>query len=267
MSGPFIPIDDGHQIYIRDWGAGQPVLFLAGWSMDGRVWGETMVALNEVGYRTIAYDRRGHGRSTDPGHYSYDVLADDLAAVIDALDLSNAVLVAHSGAGGEIIRYLTRHGAARVCRAVLVSATGPRMIAAGADELGIPPELVEPAIARIANDLPGWIGENITPFAPEANAETMRWLASMTRDASRRAIVDFQRTILTSDFTAEAQALGIPVTLIHGDQDLSAPIDLTARRYADLIPQATLTIYEGVAHGVIVTHAQRLAADIHAALT
>jgi pimeloyl-ACP methyl ester carboxylesterase len=262
MTAPDIAIGGGHRLYLRDWGCGQPVVLLSGWGMDGRGWGETMVALDAAGFRTIAYDRRGHGRSTDPSRCDYDTLADDLAAVLDGLDLREAVLVGHSGAGGEIIRYLTRHGAARVARVVLVGATGPRMVAPAPGEPGIPAEMVEPGIARIAGNLSGWIAENIEAFAPQADADTMRWLAAMVLDASRRALVDFQRAILTSDFTDEARAIAVPVRIIHGDLDASAPLDLTARRYAALIAGAELLVYEGVAHGVMITHAARLAADI-----
>ena len=268
MTAPDIAIGGGHRLYLRDWGSGQPVVLLSGWGMDGRGWGETMVALNAAGFRTIAYDRRGHGRSTDPRGHDYDTLADDLAAVLDGLDLHEAVLVGHSGAGGEIIRYLTRHGAsrvarvARVARVVLLGATGPRMVAPAPGEPGIPAEMVELGIARIAGDLPGWIAENIDAFAPQADADTLRWLAAMVLDASRRALVDFQRAIMTSDFTDEAAAIAVPVRIIHGDLDASAALDLTARRYAALIPGAELVVYEGVAHGVMITHAARLAADI-----
>lgn len=262
MTAPEIAIAGGHRLYLRDWGSGQPVVLLAGWAMDGRGWGETMVRLNAAGFRTIAYDRRGHGRSTDPGRCDYDALADDLAAVLDGLDLREVVLVGHSGAGGEIIRYLTRHGGSRVARVVLVGATGPCMVAPAPGAPGIPVEMVEPGIARIAGDLSGWIAENIAAFAPQGDTETMRWLAAMALDASRRALVDFQRAILTGDLTDEAAAITLPVRIIHGDIDVSAPLDLTARRYAALIPQAELLVYEGVAHGVMVTHAARLAADI-----
>lgn len=262
MTAPFVNIENGHQLYVRDWGTGQSVLLLSGWAMDSRCWGETMVQLNAAGFRTIAYDRRGHGRSTDPGVYDYDILADDLAKIIETLDLSDVVLVGHSGAGGEIIRYLSQHGAERVARVVLVGATGPSMVARKAGEVGIPVELVEPAIARIAGGLSEWIAENIRPFTPEADEGTLQWLDAMPRDASRRAIVDFQRAILTTDFTDEARGISVPVKLIHGDRDASAPLVWTALRYADLIPNVELCIYEGVAHGVMITHSNRLAADI-----
>jgi pimeloyl-ACP methyl ester carboxylesterase len=261
-SAPFVPIAEGHQLFVRDWGSGTPVVLLAGWGMDSRCWGETMARLNRAGCRTIAYDRRGHGRSTDPGTCDYDLLADDLATVLDRLDIAGAVLVGHSGASGEIIRYLARHGSRRVARAVLVGGMGPRMIAAEPGAPGLSADLVEATIARIEVDLAGWIEENIEPFAPGADAVTRRWMEAMPLDTSRRTLVDFQRDILTTDLTEEARALPVPVTLIHGDLDASAPIALTARRYVELIPQARLVTYEGAAHGLMFTHADRLAADI-----
>ncbi|MGB3538141.1 MAG: alpha/beta hydrolase [Mesorhizobium sp.] len=265
MSGPFVETAGGHQLYVHDWGTGDPVVLLAGWAMDSRGWGEVMVRLNETGLRTIACDRRGHGRSTDPGRYDYDALADDLAAVLDALSLEQATLVGHSGAGGEIIRYLTRHGSGRIKRVVLVGATGPCMMATTPDAPGAPPEMAERAIRQLVEDMPGWIAENIAPFAPGADETTLRWLSLMPLDTSRHALVDFQRAILTTDFTAEARSINVPVTLVHGDTDASAPVEWTAHRYAELIPHADLKIYEGAAHGLMITHAERLSDDIAAA--
>jgi pimeloyl-ACP methyl ester carboxylesterase len=261
-SAPFISVAGGHQLFVRNWGTGQPIVLLAGWGMDSRCWGETMIRLNRSGFRTIAYDRRGHGRSTDPGAYDYDSLSDDLAAVLDRLLLSDVILVGHSGAGGEIIRYLSRYGAGRVSRVVLVGAMGPCMISAAPGEPGMPREQIEIALERAGTDLASWIADNIVPFAPTADAVTSRWMESMPLDASRRAIVDFLRAILTTDLTKEARALTVPVTLIHGDADTSAPIELTACRYSQLIPRSRMQVYEGAAHGIMFTHAEQLAADI-----
>lgn len=262
MSPPFVEIAGGHRLFVRDWGQGRPVVLLAGWAMDSSSWAETMVALNGHGLRAVAYDRRGHGRSTDPGAVDYDLLADDLAAVLAALDLSGVTLVAHSGAGGEAIRYLARHGAGRIARLVLVGASGPCMLARPDNPFGIPSELVEPLAHQLTYDLPGWIEANAEPFAPGAPRRTVDAIVQGMMSVSRRILVDFQRQILTADFRAEAAAITTPTTLIHGDRDASAPLDLTARRYAELIPGAELVIYEGVAHGVMVTHPARLAADI-----
>lgn len=262
QKSPFVEIADGHLIHVRDWGDGAPVVLLAGWGMASPSWGETMVALTDAGLRAVAYDRRGHGRSTDPGIVSYDLLADDLAAVLEQRDLTNVTIVAHSGAGGEAIRYITRHGADRVARIVLLGATGPRMIGGEDGASGLTREMADAAVGRIRSDLPAWLDESIHPFAPQADQRTLEWLATAMLDTSRRILVDFQRAILDADFTEEARSLPVPVTIIHGDLDASAPIDLTARRYVALIPEAELVIYEGVAHGVMTTHGYRLASDI-----
>jgi pimeloyl-ACP methyl ester carboxylesterase len=262
MTAPFIATAEEHQLFVRDWGAGRPVVMLAGWGMDSRIWGETMVALNVQGLRTVAYDRRGHGKSSDPGRADYDSLADDLAAVMNTLDLHEATLVCHSGAAGEAIRYVSRHGAGRLARLVLVGATGPKMMAGPEDVVGAPPEVIEAVGMQVATDLNAWIDDNIAPFAPGASKRVNEWMAAMLLDCSRRILVDFQRAIVTADLRDEARSLPLPVTIVHGDLDASAPIELTARRYAELIPHSELLIYEGVAHGVMVTHAQTLAADI-----
>lgn len=267
MSGPFVEIAGGHRLHLQDWGEGHTLLFLAGWAMDARGWGDTMLRLNRAGFRTVAYDRRGHGRSTDPGGYDYDTLADDLASVLAAIDAAEVTLIGHSGAGGEILRYLSRHGSSRVRNVVLAGATGPAMRACGPGTGGLPAAAVAPVLDRLVEDMPGWIADNIGPFAPGAGKAMLDWLSLMPLDASRRALVGFQQAILTTDLTADARAVAVPVTLIHGDADLSAPLDWTARRYAALIPGARLVVYPGAAHGLMVTHAARLAEDIAAACT
>lgn len=165
MSPAFVESGDGHALFVRDWGEGPPVVLLAGWAMDSRIWGETMLHLNGAGFRTIAYDRRGHGRSTDRGGFDYDALADDLAAVLDTLDIREATLVCHSGAGGEAIRMCTRHGTGRITRIVLVGATGPRVMAALGED-GVTPAMLDALCGQLAGDLPQWIEENIEPSHP-----------------------------------------------------------------------------------------------------
>jgi non-heme chloroperoxidase len=266
MTAAYVHIADGHQLFVRDWGSGPAMLFLAGWAMDSRLWGETMVALNAQGIRTIAYDRRGHGRSSDPGVADYDLLADDLAAVIDALDLDDLVIVAHSGASGEAIRYISRYGASRIARLVLVGATGPCMLARADNPYGFPAEAADPVLAELVSDLAGWIDRNAEPFAPGASPRVIDWLGAMILDCSRRLVVDFQRAIVHADLRDEAAALRLPVTILHGDRDVSAPVDLTARRYAALIPHARVIIYEGAPHGLMITDRERLCADLAASV-
>ncbi|MGN6621799.1 MAG: alpha/beta fold hydrolase [Sphingomonas sp.] len=261
-----VDIGSGHRLFVRDWGKGVPVLFLAGWAMDSRLWGETMVALSHAGFRTIAYDRRGHGRSTDPGFYTYDALADDLAEVIDQLEVPSVAVVAHSGAGGEAIRYMTRYQDHRISHLVLVGATGPCMMQKLDNPDGIPAPLIEGVVTRIERDLDAWLDENTIPFAPTASPRILAWLQGMVLDCSREAIIEFQREIATSDFRQPVTQIRIPVTIIAGDRDVSAPIDLTARRYAALIEQSDLVVMRGAPHGMMVTHCRDLVSHLVTAL-
>lgn len=260
----YIRIADGHRLFVRDWGTGTPVLFLAGWAMNSDLWGEVMVALCDRGLRSIAYDRRGHGRSSDPGQLNYDLLADDLAKVLGALDLQGLTVVAHSGAAGEVIRYISRFGSERISQLILVGASGPCLMRGDKNPDGVPPEAVAELIRQMAQNIHGWIDENAEPFAPGASRRTLDWLGAMVLGCSRRIIIDFNRAIAEADFRAEVGALTLPVTVIHGDRDVSAPLDLTGRQFAALARGAELIVYEGGAHGLMLTHGQRLAEDISA---
>lgn len=258
----FIRTRSGCDLFVRDWGEGPPVLLLAGWAMGSDLWGPLMLRLNRAGLRTIAYDRRGHGRSSDPGVIDYDLLADDLADMMAALDLTDCTVVAHSGAGGEVLRSITRHGDARIRQLILVGSTLPGLARSAANPEGVDPAMLAAVADQLETDLEGWIDANAEPFAPGASVRTIDWLAAMVMGCSRRLLVDYQRAIAAADFSEEVRALRVPVTVIHGDCDASAPLDLCGRRTASLAPQAELLVYEGVAHGPMVTHAERLAADI-----
>jgi non-heme chloroperoxidase len=258
----YVKSSNGHALFVRDWGSGQPIVLLAGWAMPSDLWGPVMVMLGDRGFRTIAYDRRGHGRSSDPGVVDYDCLADDLAAVLEARDLHDCIAVAHSGAAGEVIRYVTRHGSARLDRIVLVGAQGPCLLQSADNPDGIPQEAFEALLQQLKEDLPRWIENNIEAFVPGASAATCTWVSQMILGCSRRIAIDLQRTIAEADLRSEAQRLNLPVAVIHGDLDASCPIDMTGRRYAKLIPGAHYIEYEGAAHGLMLTHAQRLAEDI-----
>ena len=262
MTEAFVKTSEGHRLFVRDWGSGSPVVLLAGWGMHSGIWGSTMVGLNARGLRTIAYDRRGHGRSSDPGYVDYDTLADDLARVLDKLDLRDITLVAHSGAAGEALRMVTRHGSTRLRSLVFVGAAGPRMIASDDNPAAFPREVVEAVLDQFACDLPRWIDENAEPFAPGAGDRTLRWLGQMVLDTSRRILIDFQRVIAEADLRAETANLLVPLTVIHGDIDASAPLDITGRCFASLAPVSDLRVYKGAAHGLMLTHTAKLVADI-----
>jgi non-heme chloroperoxidase len=258
----FLRTNSGVELFVRDWGAGPPVLLLAGWAMTSDLWGSVMVRLTDIGLRAIAYDRRGHGRSSDPGKVDYDLLADDLAEVMEQMNLTDCTIVAHSGAGGEVLRYITRHGDDRISRVIFVGATLPAITRSASNPDGVDPALLEGTSRALASDLAGWIEANALPFAPGASSRTIDWLTAMVMGCSRRIVVDFQREIVRTDFRPELAAVTVPVTIIQGDRDVSAPPDLCGHRIAALLPSAEFLPYEGVAHGPMVTHADQLAEDI-----
>ena len=247
---------DGVNLFYRDWGEGKPVVFVAGWSLPSDQWNYQMLALLEQGLRVIAFDRRGHGRSSDPGRgYTLDTLADDLSAVLEALDLHEVTLVAHSMGCNEVVRYLSRHGSGRVEAAVLLGTMTPDFRAAG--------DLMEHfRREQLSRDFPLWIAENIDPFVPGATPGMKGWLRGLALQTSAQALYECNRVIQHADMRDEMRGIDIPVLLIAGTQDASAPFELTAQPSAQLLPNARLRVYEGAAHGMFLTHMQRVNGDL-----
>ncbi len=261
----FIRTADGVGLFYRDWGQGEPVVFVASWSMPSDSWSYPMLALSEQGFRCVAFDRRGHGRSSDPGRgYDFDTLADDIAAVLGALDLRGLTLVGHSVAGAELVRYLTRHGNGRVARIALVSTTTPLLLKMADNPNGIDAAVFESMRAdQLMRDFPKWIEDNLGPFAtPQTSPQMLEWVRGMALQASLQALVHLNRALTKEDFRAELAEIAVPTLVIHGDHDVSSPIDLTGRATAELIPGARLKVYEGAPHGLFVTHIDRLNADL-----
>ena len=259
----FVRTVDDVDLFVRDWGDGPPVVLLGGWGLTSSVWGPVMVRLAEAGHRVVTYDRRGHGRSTEAGHLDYDTLADDLAQVLDALDVRDATIVAHSGGGGEAVRCLTRHGAGRIGRLLLLASTLPFAIRTADNPEGVDPAMFEAQRRAFRDDLPRWLAENGRPFVnPDTPQEVIAWVSAMILSCSLKSLIDFQRVIGETDFRAELAELNLPTSVIQGDRDVSTPLDLCGRRTAAIVPGATLTIYEDAAHGLMITHADRLAEDI-----
>jgi non-heme chloroperoxidase len=263
MSG-FVHTADGTSLFYRDWGTGKPIVFVASWVMPSESWSYQMAALSEQGFRCVAYDRRGHGRSSDPGRgYDFDTLADDLAAVLEALDLHDVTLVGFSMGGAEIIRYVTRHGAARVGRLVSIAPTTPLMMRRPDNPQGFDEAVLEDLHRAFEQDFPQWVEENARPFVlPETSQATIEWVKSMALKTSLKAVIDCHRMLVREDFRAELKAIDLPVLVIQGDADISSPIDLAGRPTAELIPGARLEIYEGAPHGLFITHRERLNRDL-----
>jgi non-heme chloroperoxidase len=258
---PYIPAADGTGLFYRDWGAGRPVMFVHGMLMSSDMWQYQMLHLTENGFRTVAYDRRGHGRSDDPGTgYEFDTLAGDLAAVLDRLDLTDVTLVGHSMGGGEITRYLSRHGGPRISQIVLVSSTVPKLDA--------DPQTVAASLDRLRESYGQWVTENAALsfgdglpgcVIPQLEKEQVirDWMS-----VSLQAAVTCTAANMQADFTAELGKITVPALVLHGDHDAFAPLETCGQRSAELIPDSRLVVYRNTAHLPHLSHRERLNADL-----
>jgi non-heme chloroperoxidase len=265
-TGPFIEARDGTQLFHLDWGSGAPVVFSHAWGLNADLWEYQMTELTERGLRCVAYDRRGHGRSVDPGHgYDFDTLADDLAAVLDKLDLRGVTLVGHSMGGGEVARYLSRHGASRIARVVLVSAVTPIVGRKPDYPGGTDPRAVEGFVAALKKDRPGTVSAGLPLFTGahrEVSPAMSQWLANQFLRASPRASIECQRAIGDADFRPDMRAFTMPTLIVHGDDDQVLPLDKHGRATAQAIRGSELRIYPGGPHGAPITDKERFTQDL-----
>ena len=266
---PHIETKDGNRLFYTDGGSGKPVVFVASAWLSSRMWELQMAALINQGFRCIAYDRRGHGRSDWPWHgYDYDTLADDLAALLEQLDLRDVTLVAHSMGGGEVIRYLTRHGAGRVARMALVAATAPFPMKTSDNRIAIDRHLMEADLAVRTADRPKWFADNAAGFfgiglpGVYVSPELMQFMIRQCLDCSSWAAKEFFLAGFTTDLRGELSSVAVPTLIIHGDRDVQAPIDVCGRKMAQLVSGSTFIVYENAAHGLFITHADRLNSDL-----
>ena len=261
---PYIETGDGTLLFYEDWGAGNPILFIHGLVLSSQAWRYNMLPLSERGFRCVAYDRRGHGRSTQPGRgYDYDTLADDLACVINQFDLRGLTLVGHSMGGGEIVRYLSRHGAERVARIVLVGPSLPFTLKTPDNPEGVERSALDQLCASWCRDFPKWTADNTPPFfTPETSDAQMQWGESLTWQTSLKALIACHRALTETDFRREVAAITLPTLIIHGDKDASCQIDFTGRRTAQLIKGSQFKVYPGAPHGLIITHAEQFNKDL-----
>lgn len=256
---------DGTELFYRDWGQGQPVLFLASWALDSRAWDKYMLRFNALGYRCIALDRRGHGRSDDPGRgYHLDRLADDVADLLDHLDLHDATLVTHSMASGECTRYLARHGGARVARLVFLAPAAPSYAEGSRGPWTMDETTTNAVLAAIGHDLPRWLADNAEGFFLPAQTGTtpeyVQHTIDIIRSASLQALVECFRAKRV-DQRGELAAIDVPLLVIHGNRDVSEPVQ-QGRAIAALVPHSRYLEYAGAPHGLYHTHAEEVMEDV-----
>lgn len=267
--GSFVTAKDGARIYYKDWGAGRPVVFSHGWPLNADAWDAQMLFLAQNGFRVIAHDRRGHGRSDQPAEGNdMDTYADDLAALLEALDLRDATLVGHSTGGGEVAHYIGRHGTGRVAGAVLIGAVPPIMIKSDANPGGVPREVFDGIRKGVTDNRSRYYRELAVPFfgfnrpgaTPDQGIIDAFWAQGMAGGILGQylCIHEFSEV----DYTADLRKFDVPTLILHGDDDQIVPIDNSGRLSAKLVKDATLKVYAGAPHGMCVTHADRINQDL-----
>jgi non-heme chloroperoxidase len=264
-----ITTKDGTEIFYKDWGTGQPIVFSHGWPLSADDWDTQMLFFGQHGYRVIAHDRRGHGRSgqTWDGN-EMDTYSDDLAALFEKLDLKNSIMVGHSTGGGEVAHYLGRHGAKRVAKAVLISAVPPLMVKTEKNPGGLPISVFDGLRAGVSANRPQFYKDITLPFygynRPGAKiSEGIRehwWLQGMM--GGIKAHYDCIKAFSETDFTEALKKIEIPVLVMHGDDDQIVPIGAAGLMSAKILRKATLKVYPGFPHGMPTTNADQINADL-----
>ncbi len=266
---PHITTRDNVTLYTKDWGAGRPVILMHGWPLSSDTFDDLGMAIAEAGMRAIAYDRRGFGRSEQPwGGYDYDTLADDLAAVVEYAGGADAAIVGFSMGGGEVARYMSRHGGRGVKQAVLISSVVPYMLKTGDHPDGVDRSVFDGMGAAIAEDRAQfWIGffndfYGVGVLSQPVSDEVLEWSRHVAMQASLKATLACAEAFATTDFRPDLPAFRVPTLIIHGTADKTVPIDTAGRAAARGIAGSTLLEYDGGPHGLLASHKERIQADV-----
>lgn len=267
---PFIE-NGGVQLFASDWGSGRPIVLIHGWPLSSAMWDYQAIPLAEQGFRVVTYDRRGFGRSDQPfDGYDYDTLSDDLKAVLDHYDLRDVVLVGFSMGGGEVARYMKRHGGARVSKAVLVSAVTPFLLKTADNPDGVDKSVFDNVIAKIREDRPGFFASFLKGFfgvgliTSPVSQPFVDWNLQVAMQASAKATLDCVRAWSETDFRDDLRSFRTPTLIIHGDSDATVPVEKSGALAAKLVPNAELKVYPGEPHGLTYTARDKLTADLAA---
>lgn len=264
-----ITLSDGSYLYFKDWGSGQPIVFSHGWPLTADAFEDQMLFLGQQGYRVIAHDRRGHGRSSQPweGH-NMDRYADDLAELTAHLNLQDAIHVGHSTGGGEVARYIGRHGTARVAKAVLIGAVTPIMINTDFNPNGVPKSVFDGIRDGVINDRAAFFKELTLAFygynrdGAQPSEEVRNSFVRQGMQGSIKALYDCIKAFSETDLREDLRKMTVPTLVIHGDDDQIVPFETCGKVAAEILPDATLKVYEGGSHGICTTHKQQINQDL-----
>ncbi len=260
---------DNTKLFVKDWGSGRPVILLSGWPLSADSWDDQAVEIAAAGYRAIAYDRRGFGRSTQPWKgYDYDTLADDLSSVIAQTGAKDATIVGFSMGGGEMARYMSRHNGKSVVQAALISSVVPFMLKTADHAEGVEQEVFDKMVFEIKKDrakffagfFKAFFGINI--MSQPVSDELVEWARSMAMQASLKATLECVQSFSSTDFRGDLSAFKVPTLIIHGTDDTTVPIDAAARAAARGISQSVLIEYDGAPHGLFATDKAKLSNDL-----